>query len=179
MTNQLKSVLSASPHNYNVAVLSIDDLYLPHSGLKEVAERYPDNALLSGRGQPGTHDIPLGTSILAALKEINEAEGQEVQFPVFEKSLFNGEGDRVEGGPTVRAPLDIVILEGWCVGFCPVPTQTIDERYETPIPDLEGLLDLKSFKKDHIQQINDNLWAYVEWWSHFDCFIQVCCPFIF
>ena len=182
LTNKLKNILSSAPHNLYIAVLSIDDLYLTHAGLKEVAASHPDNILLSGRGQPGTHDIPLGSRLLRDLRNINDSEGTDdsvhrhIEIPVFEKSLFGGEGDRLSGdnvGTIVKPPIDIVLFEGWCVGFCPVPDDVIDRRYEEPIPDIRDFLDIKVFKKEHIKEINENLWAYVEWWSYFDCFIRV------
>ncbi|KAI5115758.1 hypothetical protein M0805_005748 [Coniferiporia weirii] len=179
LTSQLHTVLSAQPHNLAVAVLSIDDLYLPHSGLKTVAAAHPHNALLAGRGQPGTHDVPLGSKLLRELKAINEEtstkSGSErvVRFPTFEKSLFDGQGDRVENGVVVQPPLDIVLFEGWCVGFCPIEESEVDRRHAQPIPDLDGILDIKSFNKGNILEINANLWDYVEWWSFFDVFVQV------
>jgi len=140
-----------------------------------VASSYPHNKLLSGRGQPGTHDVLLGSKLLNELRTINEPgnAGKSVQFPAFEKSLFGGEGDRIEGGVTVNSPVDVVILEGWCVGFCPVQESEVDRRYEEPVADLQGILDLKSFEKKSILEINSKLWDYVDWWSFFDCFIQV------
>lgn len=175
LTSKLRAELSSPAHGLSIAVLSIDDLYLPHSGLVDVAAAHPENHLLSGRGPPGTHDIPLGSKLLQELKSINESgkENTVVRFPAFEKSLFGGEGDRIEEGVVVRPPLDIVILEGWCVGFCPVDENEVNRRYEIPITDLQGTLDLQSFKKENILEINANLWNYVEWWKFFDCFIQV------
>jgi pantothenate kinase-related protein Tda10 len=46
-------------------VLSIDDLYLPHSAQKKLAESQPDNPLIQHRGQPSTHDISLGKQIFS------------------------------------------------------------------------------------------------------------------
>ncbi|MCO5589589.1 hypothetical protein L7F22_043557 [Adiantum nelumboides] len=71
------------------AVLSIDDFYLAHDKLEELKELYPENKLLHGRGQPGTHDMQLGTKILSQLKE--SKDGTTVRLPIFDKSKFNGE----------------------------------------------------------------------------------------
>jgi D-glycerate 3-kinase len=45
--------------------------------------------------------------------------GKEILIPRFDKSLFNGKGDRLEKDKwtNVNYPLDILILEGWCLGF--------------------------------------------------------------
>lgn len=111
--------------------------------------------------------------MLKQLKNINNSS-EDVHLPFFEKSLFNGEGDRVEGGSgIVRPPIDVILFEGWCVGFCPVQEEEIDKIYEDPVPDLTGILDIKSFRKEDIKQINNFLWDYVEWWSFIDVFIQV------
>lgn len=176
MTTRLRDVLQDPPHDLHVAVLSIDDLYLPHTRLVDVAASHPHNPLLSGRGQPGTHDVPLGTKLLQNLKRINDPdfEDAKVQNPFFDKSLFDGQGDRVEKGETYYRPIDVVLFEGWCVGFCPVPLEEVDSRYDEPIPDLKDILDIRSFGKDNIHEINENLWKYVEWWSFFDSFIQAC-----
>jgi len=173
LTSKIRDALVSSPHNLAVAVLSIDDLYLPHEGLVEVATSHPENPLLSGRGQPGTHDVELGTRLLNDLKRINEIGGSPVQFPWFDKSLFDGQGDRVNNGVLVRPPLDVVLFEGWCVGFCPIGDEEIEKRYDLPIEDIAGVFDLKQYSKESILQINDNLWQYVEWWSFFDSFIQI------
>lgn len=174
----MKVILNGPPHNLSIAVLSIDDLYLPHSGLVAVAAAHPENRLLAGRGLPGTHDIALGSDLLKQLSAINDdnnegAARHEIRPPFFDKSLFDGEGDRVESMEVVRAPLDIVLFEGWFVGFCPITDGEINKRYEEPIPDLEGILDVKTFRREDIVQINDLLWDYVNWWSYFDVFIQV------
>lgn len=179
LTTQLSNILSAPPYNLAVAVLSIDDLYLPHDGLVRVAQTHPYNALLSGRGQPGTHDVQLGSQLLEELKPINDSDDlKEVRFPAFEKSLHDGQGDRVpDGGVVVRKPVDIVLFEGWCVGFCPTDSASIARRFTQRIPDLDGILDLQSsFKEEDILQINENLGAYVKWWELFDAFVQVSVP---
>lgn len=167
-------------------MLSIDDLYLTHAGLVELAERHPDNVLLSGRGQPGTHDVALGVQLLSKLKEINNA-GQDdaVQLPFFDKSLFNGEGDRIQdSGNVVLSPLDIVVLEGWCVGFYPLSPVSLQDEYESfaarlmerdpAMREKSGLMtSFVPFTLDHIKQVNDMLWNYLDWWSFFDVFVQV------
>ncbi|KAG1860835.1 P-loop containing nucleoside triphosphate hydrolase protein [Suillus subluteus] len=146
LTSRLHAHLSSLPHALSVTVLSIDDLYLPHSGLQSLAESHPHNILFQGRGQPGTHDVPLGTSVLKNLKKINEVDAGTVNIPFFDKSLFHGQGDRVSHGETVKGPVDIVVLEGWCVGFFPTSKELVEERWKEPVPTLEpGIFDMKTF----------------------------------
>lgn len=178
LTTRLQEALAASPHSLSVAVLSIDDLYLPHSQLAAVAQANPHNRLLHGRGQPGTHDVKLGTQILSLLKRINEPEGSggtaSVEIPQFDKSLFGGEGDRAESGTVVRPPLDIVVLEGWCVGFYPSTSDEIERRWELPVQGLGAdFFHARGFRKEDVLDVNERLKEYLDWWTLFDAFIQV------
>lgn len=178
LASQLSQELSSSQSSpLRVVVLSIDDLYLPHSGLVEVAERNPTNSLLKGRGQPGTHDVQLGLQIISSLRD-----GQHpVRLPSFDKSLFDGEGDRLpmeDSRITVVDPpvVDVIILEGWFVGFEPISLSQLTlkwerdwerERTKLRIPD-------DFFSKENIQQLNDNLKEYRVLWDCLDAFIQAC-----
>ncbi|KAI0724686.1 P-loop containing nucleoside triphosphate hydrolase protein [Fomitopsis betulina] len=174
LTTRLRDLLVATPHTLSVALFSIDDLYLPHDGLVALAQANLDNGLLRGRGQPGTHDVPLGNDILRKLKRINDSDGEEVVLPRFDKSLHAGEGDRVPVGTAVRAPLDVVILEGWCTGFYPVSAEELDRRWAAPVPDLGAdFFQTKGFRKLDVMDVNARLKDYVEWWQQFDTFIQI------
>ena len=198
LTTQLRQTLSAPPYNLSVAVLSIDDLYHTHAGLVDVAQKHPHNVLLAGRGQPGTHDVALGSEILSRLKRINSGASSDsnpgaqhepvlssggtkevgaIRLPVFDKSLFGGQGDRLpdaDSGNPIHPPLDVLLFEGWCVGFCPSSPASIAAKFEEPIPDLEGILELKSFcRMEDILEINERLGEYVEWWDFFDAFVQI------
>ncbi|KLO17683.1 P-loop containing nucleoside triphosphate hydrolase protein [Schizopora paradoxa] len=190
LTSLLRKYLEAEPHCLKVAVLSIDDLYLTHAGLVEVAAKHSDNFLLSGRGQPGTHDVALGVQLLSKLKEINKiGQDDAVRLPFFDKSLFAGEGDRVQdSGNVVHRPLDIVVFEGWCVGFYPLSPRSLEDRYESFMkhlmdrdPDMReksGLMtsSLPPFTLEQIKTINEMLWSYLEWWSSFRVFVQIAPP---
>lgn len=178
LTNRLQEDLSSPPHSLSVAILSIDDLYLPHDQLVAVAQSNPHNKLLQGRGPPGTHDVQLGTQILKQLKHINEPQehggSASVQVPHFDKSLHGGEGDRAEAGTAVRSPLDVVVLEGWCVGFYPVTKDEIDRRWELPLQGLDkDFLVARGFRKEDVLDVNERLKEFLQWWSFFDVFIQV------
>lgn len=180
LTEHIASSLS-DDHGLRVATLSIDDLYLPHDGLVSLAASHPNNPLLRGRGQPGTHDIELGLKILTALKHINDDESATtLKLPSFDKSQFNGEGDRVRESDwrTVDGPIDVVLFEGWCVGFCPKSEEEIRERMGQKIKGLdEGplKLDLREVGvgEEQVLQVNDMLASYVEWWEMFDLFVKV------
>ncbi|WVQ77976.1 hypothetical protein IAT38_000057 [Cryptococcus sp. DSM 104549] len=116
------------------AILSVDDLYKTHDGLQSVAQQHPDNALLAGRGPPGTHDVALAVSILEAVETINSASGNTVNLPIFDKSLCGGEGDRSKETVKVTGPIDLFILEGWSMGFAPLSESELKAAYANPKP---------------------------------------------
>lgn len=176
LTSVLRDLLSAEPHSLSVVVLSIDDLYLRHDELVALAKAHPDNKLLHGRGQPGTHDVQLGVDILMALQNINTSgtEERSIEIPSFDKSLFGGEGDRAERGTLVKGPVDVVALEGWCVGFYPSTSEEITRRWQLPVPGLgEDFFQSRGFKKEDVLEVNERLKEYLQWWKFFDTFIQV------
>lgn len=180
MTEHVASSL-AQDAGLHVATLSIDDLYLPHDGLAALAASHPNNPLLRGRGQPGTHDVQLGLRTLTALKTINDnASTSRLKLPSFDKSQFNGEGDRVPEAEwrTVNGPIDVVLFEGWCVGFCPKSEDEIKKRMGEKIKGLEEgplRLDLREagVGEEQILEVNEILATYVEWWDMFDLFVKV------
>ena len=110
-----------------VAVLSIDDFYLT-SAERQVLGR-EKHELLATRGAPGTHDIAMLTETLDALRSLGP--GDVYHLPRFDKAS----DDRALAAdwPTVKGPLDFVILEGWCVGSVAQP----DIELGSPVNDLE------------------------------------------
>jgi D-glycerate 3-kinase len=119
---QLPPLLEA--HGLRATVLALDDLYLPKAERQRLARNV--HPLLATRGVPGTHDIGLGLSVLASLREAGET-----LIPSFDKAADNRrprpEWRRVEG------PADVILFEGWCVGVQPQPTDDL----AAPINDLE------------------------------------------
>lgn len=176
LSAQLKDRLSVPPHSLNVALLSIDDLYLPHDALVALAAQRPLNSLWAGRGQPGTHDIALGIKVLQALK----ARSGSVELPSFDKSLFDGEGDRSASSIIVYAPVDVVILEGWCVGFFPISQDELDKRWDGVWNKESAKLGLPGVvKKNDLERVNEGLNGYVDMWAYFDIFVQVSRSYLF
>ncbi len=118
----LHRVLSAV--GLRVALLSIDDLYLPKIVRLDLARRV--HPLLATRGPPGTHEVALGEDVIARL-----LVGENAALPAFDKA----EDDRIDPSLwlCVKGPVDIVLFEGWCVGARPQEPAALDE----PINDLE------------------------------------------
>ncbi|KAF7315138.1 hypothetical protein MIND_00028100 [Mycena indigotica] len=156
-----------------VAVLSLDDIYLPHEKLEALAHAHPNNPLWRGRGQPGTHDVALGLHVLSTLRA-----GNPVELPRFDKSLFNGQGDRIPLGlpdaTVVQQPVDVVLLEGWCVGFCPISTKELEIRWNADWARERTRLGLgDSTRKEDVMAVNEALEHYIPLWQMFDVFIQL------
>lgn len=183
LSAQLQAQLSSAPCSLRVAVLSIDDIYLTHDGLLSLAASHPQNVLWQGRGQPGTHDVGLGVRILTALKSGVDT----VEIPRFDKSLFGGEGDRLPmdgSGMIISQPpsVDIVILEGWCVGFNPISKDELDQKWDGVWKDERkklGVAEEQVGRKVDVDAANNKLQEYVRLWEFFNVFVQVrpswCC----
>ena len=178
LSAELQTYLCAPPHSLRVVVLSIDDLYLPHGGLVSLAAAHPQNILWQGRGQPGTHDVDLGVKTLSALK----ARNHKVELPQFDKSLFAGEGDRLPVGDDriivveQPPPLDIVIVEGWCVGFHPISEDALLGRWND-VWKIErrklGLGEEEMGRLEDVRAINHELKDYLRLWTFLNVFVQV------
>lgn len=105
----LQLTLSASRH-WTVVVLSLDDFYLTRAERQRLAREV--HPLLATRGVPGTHDVELLTT---ALDELRSADAtRSLTVPRFDKATDDRAPQRQ--WQTVRGPVDLVILEGWCVG---------------------------------------------------------------
>ena len=120
-----------------VAVISIDDLYLTRDERDSLSKCV--HPLLQTRGVPGTHDIALGLSVLRALREPGV-----VAIPSFDKSR----DDRHPPAkwPMVHAPVQVILLEGWCVGAAPQE----DALLSTPVNPLERDRDADGTWRRHV-----------------------------
>ncbi|KAJ1973571.1 hypothetical protein H4R34_005029, partial [Dimargaris verticillata] len=139
--------LQAPPYQLNAVTVSLDDFYLTHDELQRRVQQQQSqdgyvNPLLQLRGNPGTHDLALGTRVLTLLSTIN-ASGhggpaseppRTVAIPRYDKSLRQGRGDRLppERWAVVTAPVHVVLFEGWMVGFQPVPIDILTKLYASP-----------------------------------------------
>ena len=114
-------VAAKALHGWRCAVLSIDDFYLTRAERAALADSV--HPLFATRGVPGTHDTRLLESTLDSLGQLGPDD--ELALPRFDKSI----DDRAPESdwPVVRGPLDLVILEGWCVGSTPQPPKELDE----------------------------------------------------
>jgi len=109
----------------NVAVLSIDDFYLTKAERQYLSQTL--HPLLAVRGVPGTHDILMLRECLQRLRDLEP--GEQCRLPRFDKST----DDRADEAcwPSATGPIDLVVLEGWCVGSPAEPVERLDRPVNT------------------------------------------------
>ncbi|KAI4135552.1 MAG: hypothetical protein LQ347_000586 [Umbilicaria vellea] len=177
LVSTISQTLRSPPHSLPTAVLSIDDLYLPHNLQQRLAATHPSNPLIQHRGPPSTHDIALARSVFSKLRS-----GQLTKIPSYDKSAFQGQGDRVpeqdwecvnlQGKERVR----VVILEGWCVGFRPLSSEQVKRKWEDAVRAMEqgGYKGrLGSNRLEDVEFINSALKEYDELTDQFDALIHI------
>ena len=114
-----------------VATLSLDDLYLAR--LQRAALAATVHPLLATRGVPGTHDVARGIAVISRLRA---ARGSgETLLPRFDKA--HDEPAPPRPCDVVRGRLDVLLLEGWCVGATAQP----DAALAAPVNALEATAD--------------------------------------
>ena len=114
-TTAARLVTGLEGEGTSAVALSIDDFYLSRAERQHLAATV--HPLFATRGPPGTHDIALAHATLDALSTL--APGEAIRLPGFDKTR----DDRAPecDWPERRGPVDVVVLEGWCVGARPQP----------------------------------------------------------
>ena len=118
--------LLSEVHGLRALDLSIDDFYLPRQARQTLASDV--HPLLATRGVPGTHDVSL---LVETLQQLARAS-TPVAVPRFDKAT----DERMPGvgWEQVSVPLDVVIVEGWCMGTPAQPEAALHK----PVNDLEA-----------------------------------------
>ena len=131
---------TARTSSLQVAVISIDDLYLTKADRNHLAETV--HPLLATRGVPGTHDLPLALDVMEQLL----SGASYIALPRFDKSV----DDRLssEQWPQFDKPVDLVILEGWCVGSVAESAEALQE----PANDLESAEDATASWRSYVNE---------------------------
>jgi len=135
--------------NFKIAVISIDDFYLPSDQMKLAINNNPWNV---SRGFPGSHSVKLMSEQLTSWKK-----NGELNVPVFDKSLRNGLGDRSHW--RLDNP-DLLILEGWFLGVKPYSTDINDRPINTT--------NLSIDESSYFLTIQNNLNEYLDIWKLID-----------
>ncbi|KAJ2081761.1 hypothetical protein H4R24_002086 [Coemansia sp. RSA 988] len=155
MVRSLVDYLNA--RKINTVGFSLDDIYLSNADQQHLAQTHQDNPLLRFRGQPGTHNVELGSTTLQSLLRNTEA----TPIPAYDKSLKAGYGDRAESRHSAQPPIDVVLFEGWCLGFRSLDT-TEFAQFLGRVRDVDNSLCKYSrqFSDDNLRQVNWNLQKY-------------------
>ncbi len=164
LVNYLVSKLTSAPNSLRVVSFSIDDIYLPHDELVALGQSNPDNKLLQHRGEPGTHDVDLGIRTIESL-----LAGKPTKIPAYDKSKFDGDGDRVPVSQWTSAdpPFDVILFEGWCVGFQAIsPSKVAEKRSTSTHPGT-----LTQHALEHLLYVNQKLGDYARIWDQFDALV--------
>jgi D-glycerate 3-kinase len=106
-------------HGFVATTLSLDDLYLTRAERRDLADHV--HPLFATRGVPGTHDLSLGNTVINAVL----GGSGPTALPRFNKSR----DDRAPAAawPSVAAPVDVLLFEGWCVGATPIDTADLTQ----------------------------------------------------
>ena len=173
--SELVKILS-NDHGLHTITVSLDDFYKTHEELVAQRDRDPNNKLYRTRGQPGTHDEQLAQKFFGDLKGYT-GKG-DLKIPSFDKSKYNGEGDRAPESewPMISQKPDVVVFEGWCVGFQPVAQTFIAERHSLAKAGKLTVNTPANHQLPHLFEVNENLKRYCDAFmgpQHFDFFIHI------
>lgn len=163
----LRAALEAD-YSLRAVSLSLDDFYLTHEQRQELAQVV--HPLLATRGVPGTHDMTLLNHTLDAL--LDPVATGPVAIPRFDKAVDDrrpeSAWDRV--GPGV----DLVLLEGWCMGARPQSGAALAEPANALERDEDPDGRWRSYVNDVLAREFEPLYQRVDQWvmlraPSFDC----------
>ncbi|HEY8681696.1 MAG TPA: kinase [Rhodanobacter sp.] len=155
--------VQAEARGWATEVLSLDDFYYARSDREALAQQV--HPLLRSRGVPGTHEIELMLSVLAAMPQASE------KLPVTHPRFDKGRDTRIPPSrwPRVTRPPKLVIVEGWALGIRP----QLQVALSAPVNELERTEDADgSWRK----WVNKQLRGYQPLWRKFDALIVLQAP---
>lgn len=155
--------------NVTGIAISLDDFYQTKSERLKLSDSV--HSLLKTRGVPGTHDIPLAIKTLESLRN----HVGEVAIPRFSKAL----DDRLpkEQWDVIESPVDVIIIEGWCLGALPQTQQQLN----VAVNELEEYQDeqeiWRTYVNTQLEDVYKDLFSYIEKWvmlkaPSFDCVLN-------
>ena len=139
--------------NVKVSVVSMDDFYLPFNEMKIAIKNNPWNV---SRGFPGSHSINLMEEKILEWKDTGV-----FNYPVFDKALRNGLGDRTSWNTSFP---EIIILEGWFLGVKPYSDKESEDNKELILSNKEII---------YRSKIQSNLEKYLKIWNLIDKIWQI------
>jgi D-glycerate 3-kinase len=131
---------SLSARGLSCVALSLDDFYLPRARRQALAEQV--HPLLATRGVPGTHDMTLMSETLDQL-----LAGEAAAIPRFDKAVDDRQPPA--GWERVSPGVDVVLLEGWCLGVSSEPIEDLIE----PVNELERTEDSDGSWRQCVNQV--------------------------
>ena len=135
--------------NFKIAVISIDDFYLPSDEMVLAIKNNPWNV---SRGFPGSHSVNLMYE-----KLLNWKINGNLNVPVFDKSLRNGLGDRSHWRSDEP---DLLIIEGWFLGIEPLSIDVNEQIMNSSV--------FSTQENSYRIKIQKNLKKYLEVWKLVD-----------
>lgn len=155
--------VQADARGWPSEVLSLDDFYYSRSEREALAHQI--HPLLRTRGVPGTHEIELLLSVLAALPHASD------KLPVSHPRFDKGRDTRMPPSKwaNVTKPPKLVILEGWAIGLRPQTLATLDE----PVNALERDEDPDGVWR---HWVNKQLRGYQPLWRKLDVLVVLQAP---
>lgn len=142
-----------------LAVASIDDAYLPW---QQRLAAMAGNPYGVNRVPPGSHDP---VALLAGVRPWRRGTSPLLELPRFDKTLRDGQGDRVSPW---RGAADALLLEGWMLGCQPLPQQQLSSQALQPLrPPLNGA------ERAWLLRCNQALEAYVPLWQEIDRLVML------
>ena len=155
--------VQAEARGWATEVLSLDDFYYARSDREALARDV--HPLLRTRGVPGTHEIELLMSVLAALPHASD------KLPVSHPRFDKGRDTRFPPSrwPRTTRPPKLVIVEGWALGIRP----QLQSALTRPVNELERTGDPDGSWR---HWVNKQLRGYQPLWRKFDALIVLQAP---
>lgn len=147
----------------HAVTLSLDDFYLTRNERASLAEAV--HPLLATRGVPGTHDTTLLRDCWSRLA--GRQPGVQ-PVPIFDKARDDRCPD--SDWPEVALPLDLLFLEGWCLGA----RGETPSRLAEPVNELERLEDPEGRWRRYVDDCLRR--DYLPLWEAFDCWVMLAAP---
>ena len=153
----------AEASGWPTEVLSLDDFYYARGDREDLAQQI--HPLLRTRGVPGTHEIELLLSVLAAMPSAS------VKLPVTHPRFDKGRDTRIPPSrwPRIIRVPKLVIVEGWALGIRP----QLQSQLLAPINALERDEDPDGTWR---RWVNRQLRGYQPLWRKFDALIVLQAP---
>ncbi|KAJ9073963.1 hypothetical protein DSO57_1010943 [Entomophthora muscae] len=172
LTRELQNQLSQPPHNLRVASFSLDDFYLSRDEQANLNQLNHGNRLLEFRGNPGTHDLNL---LQQTLDQLGGSNPGTVSIPTYNKIAFCGLGDRNPQHlwTKVQLPIDIILFEGWMLGFQPLSSLALSEMLEKDYAFENHTSCFRNYPSGDVSCMNKKLASYSQLWAQLSTMVML------